>query len=167
MGGLILLTAFAAWIAVCISIATRLVRQLPAERFKSSVAILVFAVLFLLPISDEVVGRYQLSSLCRQGAVLKINAESIRGKSIRLSISPSNQLLPSTAIPILHSHYSYREATTGAELAQYDVYTARGGAVARWMQFPEGGHPLTIPSATCVPEYQGLLSKRFDFTLLN
>ena len=86
---------------------------------------------------------------------------------VRLDISPENRHLEGTIIPILYSRFSYRDVTSEEELAWYEVYAAKGGFMARWTGFPEGGNPWTIENSVCVPPNEGSISKRYGFTLTN
>lgn len=168
MGGLILLAVVAVWMAACIYAAAWLMRRLPLKRLRTSLAISIFTLLFALPVADELVARRQFIALCGKGAVVKIDAEKIRGKIVRLDISPANRLVEGTFIPIRNSHYSFRDVVTNEELAHYDVYLAEGGFASRWTKFPEGHHPWTIPTARCSPPQSSqAIAREFGFMLTN
>jgi hypothetical protein len=167
MAGLTLIALLVVWVSACAVIANWAARKWKTGSVRVIVRALIFTVVFLLPVADELLARPQFAALCREGAVLRIDAEKIKGKTIRLEISPKNQVVEKTPIPILHSRYSYREATTNEELAHYDVYAALGGFMSQWTGFPEGRHPWTIERSTCVPPDEGTLAKRYQFSLIN
>jgi hypothetical protein len=166
MGGLILVTCLAIWGVACITLAAWLVNRARLKRFKTAVSILLALTIFILPVADELAARPGFEALCREGAVLKINPEKIKGRTVRLDISPTNRLLEGRSIPILHSHYSFRDVVTGEVLAQYDAYQARGGFMARATRLPAGPQPWT-GTYSCVPADEGGIAKRYGFTLVN
>jgi len=130
-----------------------------------------WCIYFLRSLRDTCGGRTDRASTIQRSLPARIHApidaQKIRGKRIRLVISPSNQRIEGAAIPIINSHYAYRDIESGEELASFDVYTAKGGFMARWTQFPEGGHPWTIEGSTCVPASEGTLNKQYGFTVVN
>lgn len=162
-----LFAVLALWMAVCALIASYTLKVLSLRGYRAPVGVIVFFSCLVLPVGDELVARPKFEALCREGVVLKIDAQKIRGKMIRVDVSPLNRPVQGTAIPILHSRYSYRDAASGVELAAYDVYTAKGGVLVRLIGFPEANHPLTIERATCVPQNEGTLAARYGFVLLN
>jgi len=167
MGGLIALVVLAGWVTACASASIWIMKRLAVARFRTLIAMLIFGAFAFLPVADELIARPQFNSLCKEGAWLRIDAKGIKGRLIRLDVSPSNEQIDGYLIPILHSHYSYRDTVTDEQLAWFDVYTAKGGVMARWTQFPEGGGPWTMESAVCVPPNEGKLSQQYGFTLIN
>jgi len=167
MGGLIFTAVFLAWIAICFFIARRVTRAFKPRAVRAATAVLIFFAMLGLPVADEFMARPQLSNLCRSAAVVHVDAEKIKDKRIRVEISPLNQVISESFIPILHSRYTYRDATNGEALGYYDEYKAKGGFMSRVTHFPEGGHPWTFESALCGLADEGSLSKKYRFNLID
>jgi hypothetical protein len=171
MGGLIVFIFLGGYLWVCMRATGWLVGRCPwPSRWPRWPRVLllppVLALVFVLPVADELLARPKFNALCEEGAVLKIDAQRIRGRTIRLDIDPSERPMEGMIVPILHSHLSYRDVTTGEEMAHYEVYLARAGLLSRLLEFPEGGGGLT-GLGTCWPPAVGTLPQRFGFTLIN
>jgi hypothetical protein len=121
--------------------------------------------LFLLPVADELAAKPSFYNLCRSGAVLKIKAEKIKGRSVLLTIDPSHERMPGTIVPVFHSHYAYRDPQSGEVLAEYELYSAQGGVLARWIGFTRS-QPLT-GSLFCASEERVAIEAQYDFIVLN
>lgn len=166
MGGLLVLAVFFGWLAAAIWLARRISHAIDIKpRYRGLALALLSIVIFLLPVADELAARPSFAALCREGAVLKINAEKIRGKTVQVIVDPSNAPLPGMFIPILHSHVSYRDPSTGEVLAEYDIFQARGGLLSRAVPVARGG-PLT-GDYYCAPERDQPWDKRYGFAVLN
>jgi hypothetical protein len=168
MVGLTILAVLLFWIVLSLGITWLIMKKLPLKRFKFIAALPLFVIVFLIPVADELLARPQFEALCRKGNVIRIDAQKIKGKTVRLEIQPFNQEIEGAIIPILHSHYSYRDVATDEEFAWYDVYEARGGLMAQWVGFPEGRNPWTISHPSCSPSrHSHQIAKDFGFTLIN
>lgn len=165
MSGILLLLTIALWLYVAHRITRFAVRGVEGDK-RFWIYAIVFAIVFMLPVTDELMARPTFSALCEQGAVLTIDADKIRGRVVRVEIQPSNQLLDVAPIPILHSRISFRDASTGDELGHYNTYFARGGLMARLTNFPESAAPWT-GNFSCAPPNRGAYPTAYAFTLLN
>ena len=129
----------------------------------------IFLILFPLPVADEIIGGFQFRKLCKEGAELKIDAEAIRGKTVKEVMSPplekGHERMKNTAVPILHTHFSFVDVTTGVEYAQYDTYKAEAGWFGPTVNITQRYFPIVIQPSSCGPENRGLLDKQYDFTL--
>lgn len=167
MGGLIVFAVLGLWIWVCIAITRWCARRVRLRTARILIAPILFLAIFALPVVDELIARPQFNALCKKGAVLKIDAEKIKGRRVRVVIEPSQKPVGGTAIPILFSHYSLRDVRTDEELAAYDSYLARGGFMSRLTGFPGGNSPWTFDRPGCSPPDEGSQSMRYGFTLIN
>jgi hypothetical protein len=143
MIGLLVLGMVIVWLAAAIWIARRATRLIPVgPKWRPLVAIGLFLLVFFLPVADELAARLSFYALCKEGAVLRIDQRKIKGTTVALTVDPSKALLTGHPIPILHSHFAFRDARTGELLAEYDTYQARGGLIARVIALT-GDPPLT------------------------
>ena len=72
MGGLIFLLVIGLWGAVCIYLALNIPRWLGIRRFGWILGLLLFPVLFVAPVIDEVIGMRQFEQLCKERAVVHV-----------------------------------------------------------------------------------------------
>jgi hypothetical protein len=166
MSGLFVLLLAIVWLAIAVWLSRWLGRKAKHSSVQSIIAVFAFSVLLPLPVADELIGMEQFHSLCVEGASVKINAQRIKGKSVRLVVSPSWAPVQGTAIPISYSRYSYIDAATDEELASYVDYNAKGGVLVHALGIVEGHAPLVIGMPWCGPPNRGQLAATYGFTLI-
>lgn len=170
MTGLFLIVVVFAWLVAVVFLTSWLMKRVSIKPspVRMVVGLLIFVLLLPLPVADEIIGGYQFRELCRQGAVLRIDAEKARGQTVKLVIEPSNEILPGTAITIYHSHLSFQNVNTGEEMASYDTYVAKGGWFIRMLGISEKNAPITIGLPSCSPSLGAHgISKVYEFTLID
>jgi hypothetical protein len=168
MIGILFLAVIGAWIWAAAKLAGFIGnRFFPPRPWRPFAKSLVFAFLIFLAVGDEVVGGFQLRALCKENAVLKINAEKIKGKQIRVEGDPGNKPLGDTAIKILWTRLSFRDVETNEELASYSRYVASGGWFIRTLAMGNSVTPMTIFPSSCTAEGIGNLAKNYDFKSTN
>jgi hypothetical protein len=167
MIGILSLAIIGAWILAAAKLAGFVGnRFFPQRRWRSYAKFLVFAFLIFLPVGDEVIGGFQLRALCKANAVLKIDAEKIKGKQIRVLFEPSNKYLDGTPISIRWTRRSFRDVGTNEEFASYSSYVASGGWFIRTLAMGNGVTPMTIFPSSCIATEAGNLDKKYGFTLV-
>jgi hypothetical protein len=167
MTGLLLLVLVGLWMWACVAITRAVLRRVQSPSWRWLVAPTLFTVLLTLPVTDEIVGGFQLRALCDKNAVLKIDAEKAKGKTVRVVIQPSNEVVPGQALRTLHSHFSYRIVDSEEEIARYDTYVIKGGWFIRALGISNNNSPLTVGQPFCSPPNRGLLDRTYGFTLIN
>lgn len=152
MAGLIFLAILAALFFAALWLAKILTSKLPPRIPRGPVMGLVVVLLLTTLVADEIVGGFQFRALCEKNAVLKIDAEKIKGKKIKVFFDESEKNLYGTSIRIFYSHTMYRDSETNEELASAGRYTAYGGWFIRTIGFSDTTPPLTFSSA-CAPDW--------------
>ena len=165
MAGLLSIALLVGWIIVSILLARRLTSRLKNGLLRAVLMTLAVIVLVALPVADEIIGGFQFRALCRDNAVLKIDAERIKGKTIRVVAEPveGDKDVDNTSIRIYYSRFSYRDVNSNEELATYSRYVAVSGWLVRVLAMGNTFPPLTIHPSTCKPNNVGDLSKEFGF----
>lgn len=165
MAGLLSIGLLVGWLAVAVWIAKRMTATVKSSLLRTALVISLVAVLVALPVADEIIGGFQFRAVCRENAVLKIDAERIKGKTIRVIPEPleGSRDVEGTAIRIYYYRLSYRDTDTGEEMASYSTYTARSGWLVRLFGTSSGFPPLTIHPSTCSPPNEGGLPTEFGF----
>ena len=166
MAGIIFLAILFALFTAALWLAREFTKKLPPRFARAPVTGLVVVLLLTSLVADEIVGGFQFRALCEKNAVLKINAEKIKGKAIRVSGEPANEVVGGTAVKIYQSRRVYRDSETNEELASYSKYTAEGGWFIRTIGFSDSTPPLTFPSA-CSPPDRRSPEKVYDFKFVN
>ena len=166
MTGLLFFALIGLWMWACVAMTKAVTRRMRSRPWRWITAPVLLATLLVLPILDEIVGGFQFRALC-ENATLKIDAEKARGKTVKVVIEPSNQVLHGLALKTYHSHLSFRDAETDAEVAQYDRYSVEGGRLIRALGMSESNAPLTIGQPYCSPPERGLIDKKYGFRVIN
>ena len=167
MTGLVMLGLFITWFFISIMLSRWFGRRFRHSSTRAAVALLSFAALLVLPVVDELIGMRQFDALCEGGATLKIDAERIKGKTVRVIVEPSWARVEGTAIPISYSRYSYRNVATNEELASYTLFNAKGGWLVHALRLFESNEPLISNRSGCSFRGEGHLSRTYQFTLVN
>ena len=165
MAGLLSFALLVGWLAVAVGIAKRMTATVKNFPLRTALMTSLVAVLLALPVADEIIGGFQFRALCKENAVLKIDAKKIKDKTIRVVPEPTegSSDAEGVAIRIYYYRLSYRDTETGEELASYSTYTARSGWLVRLFSTSSGFPPLTIHPSTCSPPNEGGLPKEFGF----
>ena len=163
MAGLLTIGLLVGWLVTAVWLARRLTDRLENGPLRVALMIPAALVLTVLPVADEIIGGFQFRALCRENAVLKIDAEKIRGKTIRMVISPSNKEVDNTTVRIYYSRVSYRDIVTGDELGSNSDYVAMGGKLIRLLAMGHEMTPLTIHPPTCRGPGSLPTSEKYEF----
>ncbi len=168
MSGLLFLAVSFVWLVLAIWVTRWLMRRIRTE---STIArlilmLLIFGLILASPVADEIIGGIQFRELCRENAVLRIDAEKAKGKMVREVIGPSNEVLQGTIITVYHTHLSYRDSTTGQEIASTDSYVAKGGFLIRTLGLFEGNEPLFVFPSVCSERGGHAIARAYGFKLI-
>lgn len=165
MTGIILAFVAIVWIATAFWLSKKLGSRANWKQGRWLVITLAFAMLAPLPLADEILGAWQFQRLCAEGAELKTDAIRIKGRTVRIVIDPRSASVPNTAIPIHFSRYSYRDISTGEELATYTEFDARGGRLVHLLPILDRKVPLLIGLPWCGPPDRSAFPQKLGFRL--
>jgi hypothetical protein len=165
MIGLLVLGTLVLWFFVARGIAKRIARSTPVDTKRQPMAALgIFIVVFLLPVGDELVARPGFEILCHKRAVLKVDADKIKGKTVRIVGTIWSAPVDGAIMSTYRNQLTYVDASSGEVLAQYETYTAKGGALARAIGFPPS-HSWT-GSFYCAPEGIATAPQTYGFSVV-
>lgn len=158
MTGILFLGVVILWIGIAIALARAMTRNVTPGVKRTVAGVLVFALLLPLPVADEIVGGFQLRTLCREGAVARYDEERLRGRTVRMRLEP-NPGAPSVLqtptrrvpalIPIEEQTEEWIDVSTGEVLLSQKAYSARGGLLIRTLGISNSDSPLTIDPRWC------------------
>lgn len=129
MTGLYFLFVVGLWAWLSLKLAVKITRKLSRSEDGGFLILFFFLILMAVPVSDEIVGGFQFRSLCNQNAVFHFGVSDLEGRTTKLTISPSHNIVPRTAVPISYSGYEYRDTTTDELVVKYRDYSASGGGL--------------------------------------
>lgn len=149
MIGVIFLSVVALWAYISFLGARFLARRIVARLGRRTLMVVLTPVLFLAPIADEIVARFQFDELCKRAEVsFPTGKAPASGTSVK-SVVRSERVL-GVAVPIRRSWFSYRDAISEIEVMRFSEYVASGGWLIRLAMRSESPPPMTFQS-TCTP----------------
>ncbi len=145
MSGLFLLGVIGIWVAIVIFVVKWLARHFKPGVVRNIAVAITSAVMFVLPVADELISIPQFHRLCEEGTRLKFDPEKIRGRTIFLAENSQ----PDIRVGLLRGYYipwHYLDATTKEVLITSSSYHVKGGILIRMLGISETNSPLTLRS---------------------
>ncbi|WP_037587818.1 hypothetical protein [Stenoxybacter acetivorans] len=152
MGGFILLVVFCLYCLFIYQVQNILFKKFKNKMgiWKIPTTVLFWIVMFLLPVSDEIVGYWQFRKLCQDPNAHHMNWEKIKGKEV-YSDDIGNHLT-GFAIPIYNRRINFYDMETNEEYGFYNFYRAKGGFLVR--HIISGSPPIVFgQNAECYANY--------------
>lgn len=163
MAGLLSIAFIVGWFLAACWLARLMTRKFKNGALRTVLMILAVIVAMILPVADEIIDGFQFRALCKENAVLKIDAKKIKDRTVRMVSDPANKSIDNAAIKIYYTRVSYRDVTTQEELARNGYMVAMGG---RLIEALSGGHettPITIFPSTCSGPGNFPTSQKYEF----
>jgi hypothetical protein len=165
MSGLILIFIIVLWIMVVKKLTSLFTKAMPVNGFTLAIKVLVFALLFVSPFADEIIGGFQFRALCKQGYSPVYDEAKAKGKLVFLKDTPDKRV-QNSIIPIREESWEYADINTRELLLSWKEYHAKGGWLSRIVGFPEGSPPYTF-NAVCSSEGNYPLLKHLNMKTIN
>lgn len=138
MIGLMFLAGIGLWLAVAILLSKKIPIWLGVTKYRAVISVLVFPVLFLAPVADEIVGRWQFSRLCEREAVVTLSPDWEKVKRAARRDIPS-ATLDGYLIRILTQRVEYFDIDTGESFLSIQAFHAEGGFLFYQLRLGLGG----------------------------
>jgi hypothetical protein len=169
MSGLFLVAVVGLWVWLIVKLSKAIGNSITQGLWRWPIAVLTFLVLLVLPVADEIVGGFQFRALCEKNAVFRIGVDKPEGRVTRLSINPSNEIVPGTAITIYHTGMTYTDVQSGEVVVQLDRYVAKGGIFIRTLGISQDNAPITMDRSWCSPEQARgeAVNRTLKFSVIN
>jgi len=146
MSGIILFFLLATWFYIVAKICGWIVSGMRPGNKKAITLIVIFTLLFIAPVGDEIVGGFQFRALCARGTKPVYDAEKAMGKTVILKQIPDRII--KKVIPIREQIWDWVDIKTGEPIIIYKRYYASGGWLSQIIGFPQGSPPY-IFNGTC------------------
>lgn len=166
MRGLVLLGVIAVWIILALFITKFALRSIKSRPIKVLSAALIFAVLLVAPLGDELVGKYQFETLCKKYAVQIIDEQHAMNRRVFFERRSGDQYAKNTAVRIRIDPYVYRDEETKKVTVSFHILTAEGGWLIHALGISETNAPLVFNSG-CAPQDAFGFQKSFNITVVN
>jgi hypothetical protein len=143
MAGILLVTLVAIWLAFAVWASGRISEKSAAIRWKLPLRGLVLAGLTVLPVADEVLGRFQFAELCEKYTAIQISEMRTAGRTVYLADLPDVRVTDGL-LPITSKPWHFVDVDTRTTLVSYNTLMADGGWLARTLHLSQGDVPLTF-----------------------
>lgn len=150
MAGLALLALITLWGFICYQLSKFLMKKIAnpiAKNFGIGFLLLLF---FLVPVADDIAGGFQFRALCKENAVMQVESEKLKGKTV-ISLGAKSSSITDYLIPIKIQHWSYKDVQSEEILISWNDLHAEGGWLSHIIGFPEGSPPYTF-DGSCYAE---------------
>ena len=129
MIGLLFLFGIGLWLTVAILLSRSIPRWLGVTKYGAALSVLLFPVLLVAPVADEIIGRWQFKRLCEREAVVTLSPDWEKVKRARERDIPS-VTLSGYLIRIQSQRMEYFDVDTGKNFFTNQSFHAYGGFLA-------------------------------------
>lgn len=157
MGGLIFLLVILLWLALCVYLALKIPKWIGIKRLGWVLGLLLFPVLVVAPMVDEVIGMRQFEQLCEERAVMHVSPEAGQVKRAKADERPAVEL-SGYWIAIRSQPVVYLDADTDRPFVTYEALHTKGGRIA--------GMALMGGTHSCWPKDESEILKNLDIDRL-
>lgn len=150
MTGLLLISVALIWLGACIWLTSNIARRLPDKWWRPTMSVLVFGLLLILPLIDELISMPQFETQCREKANLIIDKPSGQKRTAWFGDGERTQISIGLLNATVH-RLQYVEPTSGELVYHYSTITPDGGWLVHALAISETNSPLLFRSI-CAPE---------------
>lgn len=126
MIGLLFLAGIGLWLAVAVMLSKKIPIWMGVTKHKKAITVLLFPVLFVLPMADEIVGRWQFSRLCEREAVVTLSPDWEKVKRAQDNDDPIIDI-GGYIIPIQVQRVEFLDLDTAKSFLTYKGFHTKGG----------------------------------------
>ncbi|WP_143518165.1 hypothetical protein [Pseudomonas sp. PIC25] len=156
MTGFLLAAVFAAWLVFVVFVTRYVIRLFKSGFLRVIGGVSIFLVLLIVPLIDELVGKWQFNSLCKSYAVVQVDEEHAYNRNVFSEVRKEDRYVEGVMLKIRIDPYVYRDVDTGNVIVKYHILHAQGGWLVRFLGVSEANAPLLFEGG-CAP------SNRYDF----
>jgi hypothetical protein len=164
--GILLIVLAVAWLIAVLLITRRATWHFSSRAAKVAISLVLFPALLVAPLADELIGKWQFESLCKQYAVVEIDEQHASNRRVLSTLRKDDQFAEGTVVPIRIDPWIYRDAETGQVVVRYNTLHAEGGLLIHSLGISESNSPLVFRSG-CGPENERAFIKKFNMQIIN
>lgn len=125
---LMVLAGIGVWFTAAIMLSKRIPRWLGVTKQQGNLSVLLFPVILVAPIADELIGRWQFHRLCEREAVVTLSPDWERVKAARDNDDPITEI-DDYVIPIRVQRVEFVDTNTGKPFLTYKGFHTHGGVL--------------------------------------
>ncbi|RCS56719.1 hypothetical protein [Parvibium lacunae] len=159
MTGIFLLAVIALWSYCAFRIARWASQRIAKPTLRRGTILLLFVMLMILPVGDEIIGAMQFRALCEKSQYITW-LDSANGQVLTLRdpktgyVATLDKKIIGTFLPIVESEFLWREVETRKPTLSYKSLNVGGGWLIRTLGISEGHVPIFIEHPSCSPDIQ-------------
>jgi len=161
MSGIILLTVLAFWFFIVKKLTDFFTSKIYLKIKGKWIYPMVFILVFIAPVMDEIIGGFQFRALCTPENLLVYESEKVRGKAVVPRDIPMETL--NKIIPIVITTGAWEDAETGELLLTYRIISSKGGWLSHFMG---GGTSFFTLNGKCSSKEYYKLFEKLNITKL-
>lgn len=151
MSGLILLVVLSLWVTVVTALTGFFTQAMRVGLFRFVAQLLLFVVIFIAPVADEIIGGFQFRALCEVETVMRYDKEKLSNKKVM------SQLLNEVHVdniftPVISQTWNYINIENQEILLSYKTLDSKGGWLSRLLGFQSLSSPFTF-DGHCGPSW--------------
>ena len=166
MAGAFLIVLFIAWLIIVITVTRLVVKRTKSSAAKVVGGVVVFSILLIAPLADEIIGKIQFEALCEKYAVAEIDERDAINRSVIYVPRKSDEYASHTAVKIRIDQKVYRDAETKKVVVKFHTLTATGGWLIRTLGISETDSPLLFRHF-CSPRGMSGFKRKLNIKVIN
>jgi len=166
MSGIFLIAVFVVWLAIVIAAIQWAIRHCKSKFMKLFSGIVIFPLLLLAPLADEIIGMFQFEALCKKYAIVEVDEKSAMNRRVVTEIRKIDEYAKGTAVKIRIDPYMYRDIETNKVVVSFHTLDAQGGWLINFLGISETRAPLLFRSG-CAPKDMFGFKKKLNIKVMN
>lgn len=166
MTALLLFSVVGLWAWAAYNLSRWIGGRIHFKQWQIPFTMLVFVVLLVAPLVDELVGWWQFKSLCDEYAVQLVDEKAALNAHVVSVGGKLSRYESGTAVRISIQPWIYQDSTSGKVVVSYHTISAEGGWLIHALGISETNSPLLF-SRSCAPLNERGFIKRFNITISN
>jgi hypothetical protein len=162
MTGIILILFILVWGTFSVIWGKELAAKVKSTILRPVAALLFIAILFCLPLADEIIGLFQFKALCDKNGISEAKLAVAKGMTLK-EISTQYLRIENTLLNVTGQKIAYVQPVTNVPIVEYTGYRSEGGWLIRMLGISETKSPLIFEKTCGLPygyeSMQDLLNK--------
>jgi len=161
MSGLIVLSFLLIWILTVLWLTFIIQKKICLSGSKVIFLPIFYVVIFFIPVSDEIMARFQFKKLCQPENTLIYDDNKLKDRQVKTGFSRINRMFK--IVPIREQIQEWNEYSTNELLLTHKMYSTNGGVLIRTLYAPYG--PI-IFNGRCGYGSSSILFRKLDVTVI-